>query len=115
MKCVFHVKHNLQKKKSGGRQRAEERDRQRQTERQRERDRETGRETGGKKLEAPHSLKSNEAAQVQFEPQHPLVVECMMRAGETQLDTCGACGTRGEDVAAAGSALLCCGRCDAVM
>ena len=75
MKCVFHVKHNLQKKKSGGRQRAEERDRQRQTERQRERDRETGRETGGKKLEAPHSLKSNEAAQVQFEPQHPLVVD----------------------------------------
>merc|ERR1712048_1158536 len=34
-----------------------------------------GKETGGKKLESPHSLKSNEAAQVQFEPQHPLVVD----------------------------------------
>lgn len=34
-----------------------------------------GKETGGKKLEAPHSLKSNEAAQCQFVPQHPLVVD----------------------------------------
>merc|ERR1712146_882711 len=34
-----------------------------------------GKETGGKKLEAPHYLKSNEEAQVQFEPQHPLVVD----------------------------------------
>merc|ERR1712022_5333 len=34
-----------------------------------------GKETGGKKLEAPHSLKSNEMAQVMFEPQQPLVVD----------------------------------------
>jgi elongation factor 1-alpha len=34
-----------------------------------------GKETGGKKLEAPHSLKSNEMAEVVFEPQQPLVVD----------------------------------------
>ena len=34
-----------------------------------------GKETGGKKLESPHSLKSNEVAQVKFEPQQPLVVD----------------------------------------
>jgi len=34
-----------------------------------------GKETGGKKLESPHSLKSNEMAQVVFEPQQPLVVD----------------------------------------
>merc|ERR1712010_285414 len=34
-----------------------------------------GKETGGKKMEAPHSLKSNEMAQVTFQPQQPLVVD----------------------------------------
>merc|ERR1711985_113728 len=34
-----------------------------------------GKETGGKKMEDPHSLKSNEVAQVVFEPQQPLVVD----------------------------------------
>mmetsp|Transcript_61545 Transcript_61545/g.137121 ORF Transcript_61545/g.137121 Transcript_61545/m.137121 type:complete len:477 (-) Transcript_61545:478-1908(-) len=34
-----------------------------------------GKETGGKKMESPHSLKSNEMAQVQFIPQQPLVVD----------------------------------------
>eukprot|EP00887_Chlorella_sp_A99_P001078 scaffold14.g1078.t1 len=34
-----------------------------------------GKETGGKKLEAPHSLKANEMAEVVFEPQQPLVVD----------------------------------------
>lgn len=34
-----------------------------------------GKETGGKKLEAPHSLKSNEMAEVVFEPQQSLVVD----------------------------------------
>ena len=34
-----------------------------------------GKETGGKKLEGPHSLKSNEMAEVVFEPQQPLVVD----------------------------------------
>merc|ERR1712167_409714 len=34
-----------------------------------------GKETGGKKLEEPHSLKSNEMAQVEFVPQQPLVVD----------------------------------------
>jgi len=34
-----------------------------------------GKETGGKKLEDPHSLKSNEMAQVEFAPQQPLVVD----------------------------------------
>jgi elongation factor 1-alpha len=34
-----------------------------------------GKETGGKKLEGPNSLKSNEVAQVVFEPVHPLVVD----------------------------------------
>jgi len=34
-----------------------------------------GKETGGKKLEAPHSLKSNEMAEVVFAPQQPLVVD----------------------------------------
>merc|ERR1712196_727687 len=34
-----------------------------------------GKETGGKKLEDPHSLKSNEMAQVEFTPQQPLVVD----------------------------------------
>merc|ERR1712107_587808 len=32
-----------------------------------------GKETGGKKMEEPHSLKSNEMAQVSFQPQQPLV------------------------------------------
>merc|ERR1712224_84993 len=31
-----------------------------------------GKETGGKKMESPHSLKSNEMAQVSFRPQQPL-------------------------------------------
>jgi elongation factor 1-alpha len=34
-----------------------------------------GKETGGKKMEAPHSLKSNEMAEIVFEPQQPLVVD----------------------------------------
>merc|ERR1712039_825416 len=34
-----------------------------------------GKETGGKKLEDPHSLKSNEMAQVQFAPIQPFVVD----------------------------------------
>jgi elongation factor 1-alpha len=34
-----------------------------------------GKETGGKKMEAPHSLKANEMAQVVFEPTQPLIVE----------------------------------------
>ncbi|KAK3287439.1 hypothetical protein CYMTET_5048 [Cymbomonas tetramitiformis] len=34
-----------------------------------------GKETGGKKMESPHSLKSNEVAQVTFAPQQPLVVD----------------------------------------
>merc|ERR1711908_50027 len=31
--------------------------------------------TGGKKMESPHSLKSNEMAEVVFRPQQPLVVD----------------------------------------
>merc|ERR1719182_336136 len=34
-----------------------------------------GKETGGKKLEGPASLKSNEVAEVVFEPVHPMVVD----------------------------------------
>jgi len=34
-----------------------------------------GKETGGKKADEPHALKSNEMAQVTFEPQQPLVVD----------------------------------------
>jgi len=34
-----------------------------------------GKETGGKKMEDPHSLKSNEMAECQFTPQQPLVVD----------------------------------------
>merc|ERR1719382_2274033 len=34
-----------------------------------------GKETGGKKAEDPHALKSNEMAQVVFEPQQPIVVD----------------------------------------
>jgi elongation factor 1-alpha len=34
-----------------------------------------GKETGGKKLEDPHSLKSNEMAQASFAPQQPLVCD----------------------------------------
>merc|ERR1712072_1201929 len=34
-----------------------------------------GKETGGKKLESPHSLKSNEMAEAVFEPQQALVVD----------------------------------------
>jgi len=34
-----------------------------------------GKETGGKKMEAPHSLKSNEVAEVVFAPCQPLVVD----------------------------------------
>merc|ERR1712151_964705 len=34
-----------------------------------------GKETGGKKMEDPHSLKSNEMAEVTFVPQQPLVVD----------------------------------------
>jgi len=34
-----------------------------------------GKETGGKKMEGPHSLKSNEMAEVVFVPQQPLVVD----------------------------------------
>jgi len=34
-----------------------------------------GKETGGKKMEDPHALKSNEMAQVVFEPQQPLVAD----------------------------------------
>merc|ERR1711992_53074 len=34
-----------------------------------------GKETGGKKMEDPHSLKSNEMAQCSFEPQQPLVAD----------------------------------------
>ena len=34
-----------------------------------------GKETGGKKMESPHSLKSNEMAQVTFQPMQPLVVD----------------------------------------
>merc|ERR1711907_613889 len=34
-----------------------------------------GKETGGKKMEDPHALKSNEMAQVTFEPQQPFVTD----------------------------------------
>ena len=34
-----------------------------------------GKETGGKKMEDPHSLKSNEMAQCSFAPQQPLVCD----------------------------------------
>merc|ERR1711896_46440 len=34
-----------------------------------------GKETGGKKMEDPHSLKSNEMAECSFQPQQPLVVD----------------------------------------
>merc|ERR1711959_166618 len=34
-----------------------------------------GKETGGKKMESPHSLKSNEMAECTFVPQQPLVVD----------------------------------------
>jgi elongation factor 1-alpha len=34
-----------------------------------------GKETGGKKMEDPHSLKSNEMAECSFEPQQPLVCD----------------------------------------
>jgi len=34
-----------------------------------------GKETGGKKMESPHSLKSNEMAEVVFRPQQPMVVD----------------------------------------
>ncbi|CAK0883584.1 unnamed protein product, partial [Prorocentrum cordatum] len=34
-----------------------------------------GKETGGKKMEDPHSLKSNEMAQCSFQPQQPLVCD----------------------------------------
>merc|ERR1711937_48370 len=34
-----------------------------------------GKETGGKKMEDPHSLKSNEMAEVNFAPQQPLAVD----------------------------------------
>merc|ERR1719164_324371 len=34
-----------------------------------------GKETGGKKMESPHSLKSNEMAECVFQPQQPLVVD----------------------------------------
>merc|ERR1711970_1467530 len=34
-----------------------------------------GKETGEKKMEDPHSLKSNEMAEVTFEPQQPLVAD----------------------------------------
>merc|ERR1719226_183441 len=34
-----------------------------------------GKETGGKKMEEPHSLKSNEMAQCSFQPQQPLVCD----------------------------------------
>merc|ERR1711957_595962 len=34
-----------------------------------------GKETGGKKLEDPHSLKSNEMAQCSFQPHQPLVCD----------------------------------------
>lgn len=34
-----------------------------------------GKETGGKKMESPHSLKSNEVAEIVFEPQQPLIVD----------------------------------------
>jgi len=38
-----------------------------------------GKETGGKKLDNPNSLKSNEVAEVVFEPVHPLVVDSHKR------------------------------------
>jgi elongation factor 1-alpha len=34
-----------------------------------------GKETGGKKMESPHSLKSNEVAELVFAPQQPLIVD----------------------------------------
>merc|ERR1711966_119291 len=34
-----------------------------------------GKETGGKKMEEPHSMKSNEMAECSFAPQQPLVVD----------------------------------------
>jgi len=34
-----------------------------------------GKETGGKKMDSPHSLKSNEMAQCSFQPQQPLVCD----------------------------------------
>lgn len=34
-----------------------------------------GKETGGKKMQDPHSLKSNEMAECSFQPQQPLVCD----------------------------------------
>eukprot|EP00492_Amphilonche_elongata_P004498 TRINITY_DN487_c0_g1_i1.p1 TRINITY_DN487_c0_g1~~TRINITY_DN487_c0_g1_i1.p1 ORF type:complete len:224 (+),score=10.64 TRINITY_DN487_c0_g1_i1:99-770(+) len=39
-----------------------------------------GKETGGKKMDNPHSLKSNEMAEVVFVPQQPLVVDSFKTA-----------------------------------
>merc|ERR1712108_96980 len=40
-----------------------------------------GKETGGKKMEDPHSLKSNEMAQCSFQPQQPLVCDTFKLRG----------------------------------
>merc|ERR1711881_705846 len=40
-----------------------------------------GKETGGKKMEEPHSMKSNEMAECTFAPQQPLVVDTFKNCG----------------------------------
>ena len=75
-----------------------------------------GKETGGKKAEAPHSLKSNEMAQVVFEPIQPLVVDTfdnceglsrlavMEGNGVVMLGKCISSVARAEKVSAGGAA-----------
>merc|ERR1711898_10867 len=48
-----------------------------------------GKETGGKKMEDPHSLKSNEMAECWFTPQQPLVCDSFKLRGPL------ACGLHG--------------------
>merc|ERR1712086_571370 len=43
-----------------------------------------GKETGGKKMDNPHSLKSNEMAEVVFVPQQPLVVDSFKNCGASR-------------------------------
>ena len=45
-----------------------------------------GKETGGKKAEEPHALKTNEMAEVKFEPCQPLVVDSFKNCEGTKKD-----------------------------
>merc|ERR1712087_488676 len=45
-----------------------------------------GKETGGKKMESPHSLKSNEMAEIVFRPQQPLVVDSFKKKSEMPVE-----------------------------